>query len=252
MPRAAHGLPVRAVRVSGVPLHATRAPAGAARALVVVAAAGLVLSGCGEDATGPRRAAAGPRVRAADVVAVRVAEGGEEATGIRLHGGTILTVAHPLPTGARPGGAVVARVGSPPRSARVAVRDDAADLAVLTTTGRQERRDDEAASARSDGTRSGAGWRVLLRRQGRVVARPAVLRRRITALVDAPGSGTGGRRPALELALRAAPGDSGAPVVDGSGRLVGVLFAVSERRGATAYAVTAAPAVAVLRAARRR
>lgn len=214
--------------------------------------ASIALSGCGEDASRPAPGAKGPAVRAADVVAVRVAAGGEEATGVRLPSRVILTVAHALPAGARPGRAVVARVGDPPRSARLMARDDAADLAVLATTGEDGPDHGGAATAPDDDPRPGRGWHVLLRRYGRVVARPAALRRRIDAVVDAPGSGTGGRRPALELALRAAPGDSGAPVIDAGGRLVGVLFAVSQRRGGTAYAVTAAPAVALLRAARNR
>jgi S1-C subfamily serine protease len=40
------------------------------------------------------------------------------------------------------------------------------------------------------------------------------------------------------LAAVAAPGDSGAPVVDGAGRVVGVLFALDLSRPTTAYAVT--------------
>jgi S1-C subfamily serine protease len=178
--------------------------------------------------------------------------GGEEATGFRV-GEAILTVAHALPAGARPGRATVGRVGSPGLPAWLAARDDGADLAVLRTSGA---RTPHGPASAGDGAprgpaEAGDGWRVLLRREGRVVGRAVTLRQRITARVDAPGSGTGGRRPALALAVSAAPGDSGAPIVDGRGRLVGVLFGVSERQPGTAYAVTARPAAALLAAARR-
>ncbi|WP_022928973.1 S1 family peptidase [Patulibacter americanus] len=192
---------------------------------------------------------------AADVVAVRTTAGpgGEEATGFRV-GGAILTVAHALPPDARPGRATVGRVGSPGLPARLAARDDVADLAVLGTSGIRASRglatDWVRAPSRPAADGDGGGWRVLLRRDGRVVDRAVTLRQRITARVDAPGSGTGGRRPALALAVSAAPGDSGAPVVDGRGRLVGVLFGVSERQRGTAYAVTARPVVTLLAAAR--
>jgi S1-C subfamily serine protease len=47
------------------------------------------------------------------------------------------------------------------------------------------------------------------------------------------------RRPALELAAHVRSGDSGAPFVDGHGRVAGVLFArTSDGRG-TAYALDA-------------
>jgi S1-C subfamily serine protease len=48
------------------------------------------------------------------------------------------------------------------------------------------------------------------------------------------------------LAAVAAPGDSGAPVVDAGGRVVGVLFALDLSRPTTAYAVTDEELTAVL------
>jgi S1-C subfamily serine protease len=47
-------------------------------------------------------------------------------------------------------------------------------------------------------------------------------------------------RPGLELAATIDPGDSGAPVVDGRGRLLGVLYARASDRPDTAWAVDAA------------
>jgi hypothetical protein len=78
---------------------------------------------------------------------------------------------------------------------------------------------------------------VLLERGGGAQARPAVLRRRIVArLVDQPGRP---RRPSLDLGVTISAGDSGAPVLDRDGNLVGIVYARSTRRGGTAYAVRA-------------
>jgi V8-like Glu-specific endopeptidase len=46
-------------------------------------------------------------------------------------------------------------------------------------------------------------------------------------------------RDALELRADVGAGDSGAPVVDGRGHLLGVVFARSRARDGTAYAVEA-------------
>ncbi len=75
----------------------------------------------------------------------------------------------------------------------------------------------------------GRGVRVLT--PGRAV--PATVRRRITARID------GFSRPALEIRAEVSAGDSGAPVVDGRGHLLGVLFARSRSREGIAYAVDA-------------
>ena len=53
-------------------------------------------------------------------------------------------------------------------------------------------------------------------------------------------------RPGLELAAAIDPGDSGAPVLDGRGRLLGVLYARSRDRAGTAWAVDAAAARSLL------
>jgi S1-C subfamily serine protease len=233
----------------------------------LAALATAALCACGSPSATTDPDATAPLVAPGDVVAVQVlpSADGETATGVRVGGGRVLTVAHALPAGTRPGRTTIARVGPTGRRARLVARDDVADLAVLATRpGAPAPRPRDAPPPRDPrdpvpppgttttppapvpaGARA-AGWRVLLLREGRVVRQPVTLRRRVTARVDAPGSGTGGRRPALVLAATAAPGDSGAPVIDRTGRLVGVLFAVSEDRPGTAYAVAAAPALALL------
>jgi hypothetical protein len=146
------------------------------------------------------------------------------ATGFSVADGRVVTVAHVLEGAAITvrGADGVARRGS------VVRRDDELDLALLDVPGLP------AAPARL-----GAGTRLLVRRDGRIAALPARVVRRIDARVRTAGSGRVAHRPALELAARAAAGDSGAPVVVGS-RVAGVVFARSDGRAGVAYAVDAA------------
>jgi S1-C subfamily serine protease len=135
----------------------------------------------------------------------------DHATAVALGGGRVLTVAHALRAG-RP-------VFAGGRRARVVSVDRRLDLAVLAVPGLRA-----PAAARGEAR---AGERVTVRAlRG---ALPAVVRRVITANVD------GRVRPALELSAAVQPGDSGAPVVDGGGRMLGVVFAGAD--GGLAYAV---------------
>jgi S1-C subfamily serine protease len=138
------------------------------------------------------------------------------ATGFAV-GDRVVTVAHVLA-----GGGAVRVAGRP---ARVVRADPRLDLAVLAVPGLRAPR------------MAGSGVAVL--RDGRPRALPARVERRVTATL--------GRavRPAVELSASVQPGDSGAPVTDASGRLVGVVFA---RAGSgTAWAVDAAAVARVLR-----
>ena len=109
------------------------------------------------------------------------------------------------------------------RAATVVRSDAALDLALLRGPGVTgptarfgETRDGDVRVLTTDGVRAG-------------------VRRRVSArLVDQPGRP---RRPSLELAAAVSAGDSGAPVVNADGEVVGVVFARSTRRGGTAYAV---------------
>ena len=167
----------------------------------------------------------GPRTPA--VVAVRVAGPGgsaEVATGVVVAPGRVVTVAHVLRRGQ---GIEVVDGRGVPRRATVARARPGQDLALLDAPGVT------GPPARYD--RAAGSLTLLLRRDERVTARPAGLRRRIVAdLVDQPGRP---RRAALELGAAILPGDSGAPVVDEDGDVVGIVFARSTRRDGTAYAV---------------
>jgi S1-C subfamily serine protease len=62
---------------------------------------------------------------------------------------------------------------------------------------------------------------------------------RVVRRADASMDGSGWKRPVLELRSEVAPGDSGAPVVAPSGRVVGVVFAKSRSRPGRAWAIDA-------------
>jgi S1-C subfamily serine protease len=142
----------------------------------------------------------------------------QRATGTVVGGGRVLTVDHVL-DGAE-------RIEVLGRRASVAERRPASDLALLRVPGAT------GPPVRVAGATE--RLRVLVERDGAVQALPAGLRRRVLArLVDQPGRP---RRPSLELAAEIAAGDSGAPVIDADGALVGVVYARSTRDGGTTYA----------------
>jgi S1-C subfamily serine protease len=184
------------------------------RTVLLILAAAVVLA---PIAVG--RPAAEPQVVAIDAGPADV------ATGVALGGGRVLTVAHVLEGGRRP--IVVRGRDGVPRAGFVLRADPRLDLAVLSVPGLRADR-----LSLADG---GRDVQVLLRRGAGVTAEGATVRRRTTArLVDQPGAPL---RPTLELAADVERGDSGAPVVDAAGRLVGVVYASSTARPGTAYAV---------------
>jgi S1-C subfamily serine protease len=156
-----------------------------------------------------------------------VTSGNEIATGFAVGRDWIVTVAHALD-----GDVTVA--GTRARVVRV---DRRSDLALLALRGPAAPQDPPALAVES----ARAGWRLrLLRlRDGRPSEQSVDVRRAIVAHVRAAGAQRAVTRPALELAARVSPGDSGAPLLSDSGALAGVLFAASRGRTNTAYAVDA-------------
>jgi S1-C subfamily serine protease len=175
----------------------------------------------------PRPAAAAP----APAIVVVISGGGSEATGFTAGRGRVLTVAHVL-DGIAP---VTVRTADG-KTLHAAVRDidERLDLALLSVAGLPAPR---LKLARAD---DGEVVSVLL--AGRAAARARV-RRHIEAEVERR-DGSAAPRPALDLAATIHAGDSGSPVVTRVGGIAGVVFARSDGRPHTAYAVD----VAALRA----
>jgi S1-C subfamily serine protease len=197
------------------------------RRLAAVLVAAVALGGCG----GHRSATASLPLPVEVLVPDGLAR--EVATGFALEPGRAVTVAHVLDP-QRVGARVEVRApGGPVRAATVVAVDERDDLAELAVPG--------LAAPRAKLATTGAGGRVrlLVVRAGKMRALSARVRRRITARIRTPDGRRVARRPALELQADVLPGDSGAAVLTADGRVAGVVFARSNVRAHTAYAVAA-------------
>jgi S1-C subfamily serine protease len=195
-----------------------------------VVAPALAPAGCGGSADEPPR-----------VVRVTVAVDGlvpEFATGVVTGDGRVLTVAHALSRGH-----AVEAAGRPARVLRVDRRLDLALLAVPGLRARAVRFGGDDARLGRDDARSVA---VAVLRDGRARALTGSIRRHVVIRWREQPGDRPLVRPGIELSARVDPGDSGAPVVDGRGRLLGVLYARSRDREGTAWAVDASAVRSVL------
>jgi S1-C subfamily serine protease len=193
------------------------------RAVGVIACA-VVAGGCGAtgSADGPPRA-----------LRVTVAIDGlvpQVATGVATGDGRVLTVAHALS-----GGHAVEVAG---RRARVIRLDRRLDLALLAVPGLH------AAPVRVGGAAEHVEIAVLRDRRARRLI--GSVRRHVRIRWRDQPTDPPQARPGLEVAARIEPGDSGAPVVDRRGRLLGLLYARSPDRDGTAWAVDASAVRTVL------
>jgi hypothetical protein len=82
------------------------------------------------------------------------------------------------------------------------------------------------------------GWVFVLRGDQRPLLHAQFLRRITANVRNAPGA-SAQIRPALELRTEVQQGDSGAPVLDLNGRVIGMLFAQASDRADRAYALDA-------------
>lgn len=167
-----------------------------------------------------------------------------EGSGVTLEDATVVTNAHVVAGAERvevrlPDGSV--------RRATVVVLDPVRDLAVLRVEDHPQR-----PLVLAD-PRIGAEAIVIGHPGGQDDARVAPVRiaRRLDALGrDVYGVGPAERR-LLLLAAELRPGDSGGPVVDADGAVVGIVFAISPDDPTTAYALDVDEVRAVLAAPRR-
>jgi S1-C subfamily serine protease len=166
------------------------------------------------------------------------------ATGVAVGDRLVLTVAHALADADR------VQVGGHPACALVV--DRRRDVAVLAVPRLQE-----PAIRLAERARPGDAWLVRLaddagaQRTPRREISPVAVRRRFVARVHEL-DGTRYERAALELQSSLAPGDSGSPVLDARGRLIGIMFAASREHRNTSYGVTVDELVEPIEAATAR
>jgi S1-C subfamily serine protease len=171
------------------------------------------------------------RVAASTVKVSSVACGERvEGSGFSAAPDTIVTNAHVVAGATR---TEVLRPDGRRLPAQVLVFDPDRDLALLSVPGLGQQPLPLASAA------VGGNGAVVGHPQGQVPVEvsPAVVVRRVMATTtDIYGEGAI-RRPILVLAARLAPGDSGAPLINPSGEVTGVAFAVSAFRPSTAFAI---------------
>jgi hypothetical protein len=187
-----------------------------------------------------------PRAPVASPVSpLRVASGHEIATGFAVGDGRVITVAHVVDGPVTVRGRRVRVLRMDRRTDRMDRRTDLALLAAPgVRAGGPERR---AAVPGVANAADGQHLRVVRLRGGRLSLLSVDVRRSIVAHVRVAGARRAVARPALELSARVAAGDSGAPVITDDGALAGVVFASSQNRADTAYAVDAKAVTELLR-----
>jgi S1-C subfamily serine protease len=126
---------------------------------------------------------------------------------------------------------LVAAPGERARRVRVLGIDRRLDLALLEVPGL--RAPVFASERLEDGI---YGWVLVLRGDRRPLLHAQLLRRITANVRDAPDAAAQ-VRPALELRTAVEQGDSGAPVLDLNGRVVGMVFAQASDRDDRAYAL---------------
>ena len=194
----------------------------------------------------PAPAAPGPAPALASSVSASTVRVNGTACGLRLAGSgfslapdTVLTNAHVV---AGTSTTSVLRPDGRTLPAQVQVFDPSRDLALLSVPGLGEPSLDTAPAT------VGESDAVLghPRGQAAVDVAPALVTRRVTADIGDIYDHPGAVRQILVLSAQLAPGDSGAPLVNGAGRVVGVAFAVATLRRSTAFAVASEEIAPVL------
>ena len=154
----------------------------------------------------------------------------EVATAFSISSDRAITVAHAVGDHRT---VLVAAPGERPRRVRVLRTDPRLDIALLDVPGPR------TPVFSSQETEEGLyGWVQVLRGDQRLTLHAQLLRRITARVRDAPDA-VAQVRPALELRTEVMQGDSGAPVLDLNGRVIGMVFAQAGDRPDRAYAVDA-------------
>lgn len=194
-------------------------------AAAALAGAALLAAGCGSDHQSTPTTPTIFKVTVPNGTPVA-----DVATAFSVAPGRAVTVAHAVGSHRT---VLVAAPGQRARRVRVLRTDRRLDLAVLAVP------DVRVPVFGSERLESGMYGFVQVLRGAERITLSAQLLRQITANVrDAPGAAAQ-VRPALELRTVVAQGDSGAPVLDLNGRVIGMLFAQASGRDDRAYALDA-------------
>jgi len=151
------------------------------------------------------------------------------ATAVVVEDGLLLTVAHAI-AGAEEDLKVIGLDGTE-RPALVVAFDPERDLALLEVDGFHERIEMAAPEADSGGTIAAVGSDLAIE------GIPYRILRLVTARSGDIYNEGEVLREALEIEARVSPGDSGAPLLDRNGAMVGLLFAGSEGVEDSAWAL---------------
>lgn len=192
-----------------------------ARAVTVAAGLGLLLSACSQDE--PPGIESAVFVVSLDGCAQNIEN---RATAVAIDDGLALTVAHSFDE--VDGVTLLAPDGSelPAQLVYIDVERDIALLAYEAPVGSIDTLD-----IRDDSDDPAEQARIVVERDDRIVVDTVRLVRRTEVTLDGAG-----RRNGIEIEGIIDPGDSGAPVVDDQGRIIGIVFA-STRASDTGWAV---------------
>lgn len=194
------------------------------RAAAGLAGVAALVAGCGDHQ---------PKPTTPTILTVTVPNGtpvADVATAFSVAPGRAVTVAHAV---GRHRTVLVAAPGQRARRARVLRTDARLDLAVLAVP------DVRTPVFATERLESGMyGFVQVVRGSERVTLHMQMLRRITANVRDAPGAAAH-VRPALELRTVVEQGDSGAPVLDLNGRVIGMVFAQASDRDDRAYALDA-------------
>ncbi len=194
------------------------------RAALLAALLGLVLPACGADEP--------PDVEAA-VLRVSLASCQlnveNRATAVAIGGGLALTVAHSFD---QADDVTLITADGSEWAAELVYLDRERDIALLSfASGTQGEPTVATLEVRSDDDEPADEARIVVHRDDATAVQSVQLLRRIAVTLDGEG-----RRNGIELGGVIEKGDSGAPVIDTSGRIIGLVFA-SSRGSETGWAI---------------